>query len=649
MDYHRTPLGTSTAPSQESDQIIRECCVCAPAWAKQAQRSEPKPRFIRYQSWNTKLYPVWKEGDPRYRNSWTGGDVKFDVRNDAPTLTGARVTFNIDIIFPSGQVVSPDGQIIWAKNCIVNGTRRHKGEPVFPQENFTADRNAVFPDGSPLGKHGDKKPPYVFVWKTCGKYWQVSDGPSSSLTIGTDNIPLGSYVMDVVIYHYRKREKFIPIGYASTQFCITDQIPFAVTLTQVNDKDAGDQKFIRNRAVSFNVALHDPSEYLGGSDITFNWDFGDGSGTVISRELMVTHTYTAAGNFKPHVIVQAAIPDPSCATPPNAPTDASPTKNPFLSEEQSQPARLTLTESPDKETTDIMGRSSPASGIKTTPPVPTNGADEAAEPSREWSSTVPSENEEGAVPAVSTTTSPGTVVDAATVVFESVRDSEVVDRETLGVQSAVVIEKRDASDVELDCVIYRYGSFSTGIEVVDGIESVEIIQATSAFLTAELEPNAVDFTVTCQGSLPTEVCTVVSNADCLSPVKTICNAVTPSPECQLVLRHFFNDSGVFCINVSMTNDVSLAVTSARVNVVIGPRFTSMGTIAIVMGILAVASAVGTVAFAYKRLKGYQPLSEVLVAGQSGRTGWSSVPSLFWSLVNQQVPGQKRSALLRRGV
>lgn len=48
-----------------------------------------------------------------------------------------------------------------------------------------------------------------------------------------------------------------------------------------------------------------------------------------------------------------------------------------------------------------------------------------------------------------------------------------------------------------------------------------------------------------------------------------CNMVEPSKECQLVLRHFFNDSGVYCINVSMANDVSLAATSAKVNVEMG--------------------------------------------------------------------------------
>lgn len=70
-------------------------------------------------------------------------------------------------------------------------------------------------------------------------------------------------------------------------------------------------------------------------------------------------------------------------------------------------------------------------------------------------------------------------------------------------------------------------------------------------------------------SLPNEVCTVVSDADCATPLQTVCNAVTPTPECQMILRQFFNNSGIFCVNVSMTNDVSLAVTSARVSVTMG--------------------------------------------------------------------------------
>lgn len=70
-------------------------------------------------------------------------------------------------------------------------------------------------------------------------------------------------------------------------------------------------------------------------------------------------------------------------------------------------------------------------------------------------------------------------------------------------------------------------------------------------------------------SLPSEVCTVISDADCITPVQTICNAASPTPDCQMILRQFFNDSGVFCLNVSLTNDVSLAMASARVSVSLG--------------------------------------------------------------------------------
>lgn len=48
------------------------------------------------------------------------------------------------------------------------GTQCHEGQPVYPEQRSSEDWNGVFPDGVPLGKDGDKKPPYVFVWKTWG-------------------------------------------------------------------------------------------------------------------------------------------------------------------------------------------------------------------------------------------------------------------------------------------------------------------------------------------------------------------------------------------------------------------------------------------------------------------------------------------------
>uniref|UniRef100_A0A8P4G5V2 PKD domain-containing protein n=1 Tax=Dicentrarchus labrax TaxID=13489 RepID=A0A8P4G5V2_DICLA len=456
--------------------------------------SEPKNRFTRYPSWNTKMYPIWKDGDPRYKDSWKGGRVTFNVGNDSPTLTAAKVTFTIDLEFPHNQKVQPDGDVVWAEDCVVNGTKYHGSEPVYPTQN--TDWEAVFPDGSPVKK--DKKPNYVFVWKTWGQYWQVADGCSSSLTIDTDDIPLGSYTMDIVIYHYRSKEKFIPLGYASTQFSITDQIPFAVSLDQVNDIVAGDMRFIQNRAIAFTITLHDPSQYLSNADITFNWDFGDESGALISRELTVTHTYISSGSFKPQVVIQAVIPDKACDPPVGTPT---------------------------KRTVTLTGQA-----------------------------------------------------------------------------TVEVVAKRAAGDKpsDDDCVIYRYGSFCTGIEVFGEFIPSSVSQTTTSFSLCNLVLyNEINYLVSSLSSLPKEVCTVILDAECLRPIHTACNMVEPSKECQLVLRHFFNDSGIYCINVSMANDVSLAAASAKVSVDMGSGLSSLGTVGMVLGVLVLVLAVGIVAYSYK--------------------------------------------------
>lgn len=67
------------------------------------------------------MYPVWKDGDSKFRKCWSGGQVTFDLKNDGPTLTGARATFTIDLNFPPNQTVLPDGQVVWARNCTFDG------------------------------------------------------------------------------------------------------------------------------------------------------------------------------------------------------------------------------------------------------------------------------------------------------------------------------------------------------------------------------------------------------------------------------------------------------------------------------------------------------------------------------------------------
>lgn len=47
--------------------------------------------------------------------------MTFDLINDGPTLTGAAATFNINLNFPPNQTALSDGQVVWARNCTING------------------------------------------------------------------------------------------------------------------------------------------------------------------------------------------------------------------------------------------------------------------------------------------------------------------------------------------------------------------------------------------------------------------------------------------------------------------------------------------------------------------------------------------------
>ncbi|XP_065098025.1 premelanosome protein a [Paramisgurnus dabryanus] len=664
--------------------------------------SHYRSRFSRYRSWNSQMYPVWRDGDPRYRDCWTGGEVTFEMRSDSPTLTGAKTTFNIDVRFPQNQTALPDGQVVWARNCTINGTAYTMGQAVYPETNLTQEWTGVFPDGTPFTKTSNKKPRFIYVWKTWGKYWQVADGPSSLLTIETDKQPLGSYKMEVVIYHCRGKDKFIPLGYASAQFSITDQIPFAVTLSQVGDVTQGDQSFIQNTAVSFSVNLHDPSRYLSGSDVTFNWDFGDNSGTLISRETTVTHTYISAGSFRPQVILMAAIlndctpnpstaaavvtPAPATGVPPS--TSVSPVEDAGV---ESTDVPVLITDGSADDTNELavapVTDADEAQAVIITPePVSdvsgsvSAGEDEDAEVIVNVSATLLPESPTDVVQTVAPvnvlSTEPAPADAAADVVVSVVPaldDTEITevnettevtadsvseatvseiaaDLETVteATQATLIIAKRQAPEMPAEsCFIYRYGSFSKTVDIVQGIESVEIVEVNNVIVT-ELEQNAVDLTITCQGSLPNEVCTVISDADCISPVQTLCNSVTPSPDCLMVLRQFFNDSGTFCINVSLTNDVSLAVTSARINVNMDTNSSSSSAGA-ALGVLLFICAMGTIAFfTHKRFKGYHPLIEDYTDNSLGSER-ISMPLNLWNFLSRSSSGESRPLLQGRVV
>ncbi|KAG8452450.1 hypothetical protein GDO86_004297 [Hymenochirus boettgeri] len=741
-----------------------------------------------FKSWNSRLYPRWQDYKNQWKDSWKGGEVTFDLVNDAPTMSGALITFYINLKFPQYQSMLPNGQVIWNQDNILDDTWVRGGEPVYNDE-YPEGLDCMFPDGIPFPCDPSKRHnKFVYVWNLGEKYWQVIDGPSSTLSLETDDIPLGTYTMEVVAYHYRGRRKFIPIGHTVSRFTITDVIPMSVSVSQLYDLDQGDNKFIQNRAISFNVAVHDPSNYLGDADLSFTWDFGDQSGIMITRNTQVTHTYVSTGAFVPKVLLQAAIPIASCgstasivtaqsssatAAPaqpttaegaatsggqatvaptvssntvtvggvadgvvitvasvpeenleaesilPNPETEALPAEvEAEEAETEALPAEVEAEEAEmealpvevEAEEAGTVSEALPAEGEA----VETEGDDVEAEEAVtealpveeeavetdiaaesdvevEEAGTVPEALpvDEDTVEAVAaegdgeqvagdeTVTLPvalpveGEAVEdevgvtaagegeaetlpvveeeqavlaeeaeetlAQAALSEMAEDIEAVtDAELTEVSSndplseineqpvltddlttpadegsddQVIVKRQAPEDLLAGCLLHRYGTYVTELHIVRGIESAEIVQVAAA---EAINENTVELKIACQGSVPSQVCTVVSDPDCSNPQETVCDDVEPSTDCQLVLRRTFNESGQFCVNVSLTDAVSLAVASTQVSVSPGAGNAATSVVGITVGavfaVLAVFMVV-VVAYTYRQKKPYAPLKK----------------------------------------
>nr|XP_010966919.1 transmembrane glycoprotein NMB [Camelus bactrianus] len=464
--------------------------------------------------WNEKLYPVWKRGDSRWKNSWKGGRVQAVLTSDSPALVGSTLTFAVNLVFPRCQKEDASGNIVYEKNCR-NDTDPSPDQYVYSWTAWTEDgawgngtshgHHDVFPDGRPFPH--PRKWNFVYVFHTLGQYFQKLGRCSVTVSINTANVSVGPQIMEVTVYR-RHRWAYVPIAKVKDVYVVTDQIPIFVTMSQKNNRNSSDETFLRDLPIMFSVLIHDPSHFLNESSISYKWNFGDNTGLFVSTSDTLNHTYVLNGTFSLNLTVQAAVPGPCPAPSPRPPL--------------------------------------------TTPSL---------------YSPVPAGNNP--------------------------------------------LEPREIPDEH--CQIKRYSYFTATITIVEGILEVNIIQVTGVPMPKPQPENSlVDFVVTCQGSIPTEVCTMISDPACQITQNTVCNPVDVAlgDMCLLTVRRAFRGSGTYCLNLTLGDDASLALTSILVSIPgRDPAFflrMANGTL-VSVGCLTAVFVTVIALLVYKKHKEYKPV------------------------------------------
>nr|DBA25022.1 TPA: hypothetical protein GDO54_012595 [Pyxicephalus adspersus] len=500
-------------------------------------------------SWDEKLYPAWKSGDPRWENCWRGGKVKALLTSDSPALIGSNVTFAVTLQFPRCQKENEDGDVVYERGCgnasfsdqdpyVYNWT---KWIPFCNEGNCSFSNK--FPDGRPFPHHHDwRRRNFIYIFQTLGQYYQTTGRSSAVLSINTTNITAGSQMIEVTVYR-RGYRKHYPVAKASGMYIVTDQIPFYVNISQKNDKNSSDHIFIKDSPITLDVKIHDPSHYLSTAILSFNWTYGDGSGSFVSNSPISTHTYTLLGNFSLNLTIKAAIPGP-CK--PVTPT----------------PLHTTWAPTTQLPTTTMPHTTANTTGNSTeVPPFETE--------------TFPLTTEANVTTTHAVTTTHTTMTTQPTTAVPG-------------------------------CFIYRYGYYNTKITVTDGILGMNIIEMNTIQSSSLAGNSFIDFVVSCEGSLPTDACTTVSDASCMFPQNMVCDQIPASDQCLLTLRRAFAEPGSYCVNITLSDDASLALASTLVFVNGGPGTKTVSVVLTIFGLVILAATVVGVLL-YRKYKEYKPI------------------------------------------
>ncbi|KAM4873628.1 transmembrane glycoprotein NMB [Thomomys bottae] len=161
-----------------------------------------------------------------------------------------------------------------------------------------------------------------------------------------------------------------------------------------------------------------------------------------------------------------------------------------------------------------------------------------------------------------------------------------------------------------NCQIYRYGYFKATITIVEGILEVNIIQITDVPVPeSQSESSLMDFTVTFKGTNPTEVCTIIADPTCQITHNVVCSPANVDEMPLLTTRRAFNGPGTYCVNFTLKDDTSLALTSTLISIpgkdTAFPLRMAHGAL-ISLGCLAIIIT-AIVALMYTKHKKYKPI------------------------------------------
>ncbi|XP_073532647.1 protein QNR-71-like [Phyllobates terribilis] len=196
-----------------------------------------------------------------------------------------------------------------------------------------------------------------------------------------------------------------------------------------------------------------------------------------------------------------------------------------------------------------------------------------------------------------------------------------------------------------DCFIYRYGYYHNNLTVVDGILEVNIEMTSVQVSTSTTGKSLIDFVVTCEGSLPTDACTIVSDASCMIPQDMVCDEVPASDQCLLTLSRTF-EPGSYCVNITLSDGASLALASTLVSVDGGSSPQTASAVLVPFALVALVALVIGVAL-YRRYKEYKPIANASDGrgGQGIAVYFSQVKDVLFKRSNEHDPLLKSKATI----